>query len=189
MSAGRDRRVLGLGLTACLTILSLARGLPLIRAAYAEERSNAADLVQRLAGARRAIASRPELAARLQVERKRFDSLTTQVFSGTSHHSAAAAAASYVSRLARGARVELAAVQFALDSGAVDRSRHVILRMTGRSDIRGLTRWLAAVEAGDKRFRVASLAVRQPDLVGREGQPEVLDIQVTLRTVVLESDR
>lgn len=182
----RDRRVLIIGAMISAAAFALVRGRPPVAAWYAGQREAAIELRVRADRAIAAVRAAAHASDSLNAETEALDSMRPRLFSGGSANVVMAEVASYVARAARAASIEVGAVQVRPDTASVNGTRRIILTATAHGDIDGLMTLLSTLEAGPKFFRVASITVTQPDVVGAQPIAENLGIELTLVAMSLD---
>lgn len=176
----RERTVLLVGICVSAAIWGLGHGVPLYAKSRSEARANAEEALRRAETARSSAQSRSLVGDSLAARRLRGGLLMPRVFVGRSQVALASAVSTHVSRLAGESNLRVSSFQVSVDDQRARLSRIVRIHVTATGDVRGVVRFLAAVESAKKLMRIVSLAVTQPDVAGREGAPETLGLLVTL---------
>jgi len=188
----RDRRTLVVGATVLLPLILAGKVLP---AAFDWQRRRLQEATLVLAKAGEAHASRlsfPALRDTLIARRARLARLDSLLLGGASLYSAAAELASVVGALADSAAIKVGSLQLRTDSAAHVKIATVSVRLSGLSDVAGLTAFLRAVEGGARPLIVRELLVVPADPGAPDAKPEVLRIDAVvegLARVVTETKR
>jgi type II secretion system (T2SS) protein M len=181
----RDQRTLGAGVITIASLIVVARGIPAIRAWEADRLREAREAATQLAaarvGRRHLSALRDSLAAR----RARLASIDSTLFSGASTSAVASALASTLEDLSDHNAVKVTALQIRADSVARGGMTRVDVRLSGITDVVGLTGLLQAVEGGTMPLVIRELDVSQPEPTAADSRPEALRIDVLVSGVGL----
>jgi hypothetical protein len=181
----RDQRTLGAGVITIASLIVVARGIPAIRAWEADRLREAREAATQLAaarvGRRHLSALRDSLAAR----RARLASIDSTLFSGASTSAVASALASTLEDLSDHNAVKVTSLQIRADSVPRDRMTRVDVRLSGITDVVGLTGLLQAVEGGTMPLVIRELDVSQPEPTAADSRPEALRIDVLVSGVGL----
>jgi Type II secretion system (T2SS), protein M subtype b len=182
----RDRRTLALGAMGIGSLLLVTRGLPAWRAWVTETRAAAAEQRATAARAEAVVQGAQAMGDSLVARNRRFLALAPTLLAGRTVNAAGATLASLVSGAAAEAGVTLGAVQLrsrdAVPSSTFTRIR-VECDVTG--DIRGVSRFLLALERGPVRLAVRDLTVTQSDAVGAPDRAEVLHATMAIEGLAL----
>jgi hypothetical protein len=199
----RDRRTLILGAVCIGTLLLVSRGLPAWRGWVVESRAAAAEQCDEAARAEALARVFPAMRDSLAARNGRFLALAPRLLSGGSLNAASATLASLVSGAAADAGVTLGAVQLRTrgsplpaDTGrrgsvaghaGTPRPAFVRVLVEGdvSGDIRGITRFLLALEQGPVRLVVRDFTITQSDAVGAPDRAEVLHATVAVEGLAL----
>lgn len=179
MSA-RDKRVIVAGVTIVTVAAVLLRGVPAARSFHAAERDEAVGAAGQLTSIRRAVSSSTALADSLKKLNARWEVEQVRLFNAPTLNGVTAQIASYLSRTARSAAVEIGSLQVRPDTSHQPGFRRLSVAVRARGDVAGLMTLLSTLENGPRAFRVTSLSVSQPDVVGRPNTPESLAIELSL---------
>jgi hypothetical protein len=192
--SARDRRTAIIGVSVILATLVASRGVPSWRGWVREARAAAAEQVGAAARAASLVRGAGSLRDSLASRNARYLALAPTLLAGTSPAAAGATLASVVSGAAAESDVKLGAVQVhtvgrpaptargGAHAGAERAPAFWRIRAQGEmiGDIRGLTRFLVALEGGALRLKVRELTVTQTDPVGAADRPEVLRATVVV---------
>lgn len=187
--ATRDRRAVIAGIAVVALALITLRGVSVARSIHAGERGMAMAEVERLANARQVVATRSRLADSLERLNALWEAQRLRLFDAPTVNGVTAQIASYVSRVARNAPVEIRSLQVRADTLHRDGFRRMNVNASARGDIAGLMSLISTLENGSRRFRIASLTVSQPDVTGRASTAEALGIEISLTTLAIEPAR
>lgn len=176
-----DRRVLLVGILLVGAIASLRLVPSYVRAAHALRAR--ADLARVQVLEQRTLASQaPALSRAAAQVQGRLLAFAPAFVSGDTPPTASAALASHVSSVARSAGVALGTLDVRADSDTSDIGQ-VMLRGEATADVRALTTFLAALEAGAPVLDVRELSVSQPAPGGPDNQVEALHVGFTVRAL------
>ncbi|HSQ31483.1 MAG TPA: GspMb/PilO family protein [Gemmatimonadaceae bacterium] len=186
----RDQRTLGVGVVTIGLLMSVARGIPAIRAWEAdrlrEARETATQLASIRVGRRQLSALRDSLAAR----RARLASVDSTLLSGASTSAIAAALASSLEDQADRNAMKITALQIRADSVARGGMTRVDVRLSGITDVVGLAGLLQSVEGGAMPLVIRELDVSQPEPAAADNRAEALHIDVLVSGVgLVKGDR
>jgi hypothetical protein len=118
----------------------------------------------------------------------RFIALAPVVLDGSSVASGGATLASLVSGAAATANAKLGSVHVKVDTaarGARNTFAHISARADLTADVRGLSRFLLALERGPTRLAIRALSVTQPEPGGASDRPEMLRVEVVVEGLAL----
>ena len=151
----RDRRALSFGALAIAATLAGARGVPALREWSAASVLSAREVVGEAERARRGVMGADVLADTMRVRGERLVAVAPALLDGRSAATAGATLASLVSGAAAASDAKLGSVQVRADTAAHDSSaavRRAFTRVSVRAvltaDVRGLSRFLLALERG-----------------------------------------
>jgi Type II secretion system (T2SS), protein M subtype b len=194
--SARDRRTLTVGVVAIGSLLIVSRGVPAWRTWVRETRAGAVEHIGDAARAEGVVRALPAMRDSLAARNARYLALAPTLVAGGSLNAASATLASLVSTAATASGVTLGAVQMRTkdaprrDSVA---ARAAFTRVRVESDvtgdIRGIARFLAALEGGPVRLVVRDLTITQSDAVGAPDRPEVLRATVAVEGLALSRPR
>lgn len=187
--SARDRRAIVTGLGIVVVSLLLVRGIPAARALYADQRLGAIEARRHQTSVRRAVASRTVLADSLARVTQEWETQRRRLFDAPTLNALTAQVAGYVSRVGRGIPVDIRSIQVRPDTISRGGFRRVTVSASARTDIRGLMTLIGTLEQGGRLFRIISLTVNQPDVIGRPDAAEVLNIEMTLQALSIERSR
>ncbi|MGH7644015.1 MAG: type II secretion system protein GspM [Gemmatimonadales bacterium] len=173
----RDRKALLLGGAVVLGAVLLLRVIPWGVRSVLALRARTLERVETLARARDALATAPALRDSLTHALGAVVALAPRLVDGRTAAEASASLSALVSMAARRHQVRLVRLDPVPDSAA-GAFRRVAVHAELEGDVRGLTRFLRAVETGDPLLTLPMLAVLAPDPLGRSPGPEMLRAEV-----------
>ncbi len=132
--------------------------------------------MQQAQSTRTGIRTLPEVRDSLRAREIRLASFDSVILSGASAAAAAADLAATLEEMADAAPIKVASMQLRADSAAPGSLTTVAVRVTGTTDVAGLSAFLRAVEGGEAPLRVRELAVTQPDPAAPPNRVESLRI-------------
>jgi len=176
----RDRRVLVIGGAIIAALFAVSRGFPAWRGWVTKQQSSAAEMTAEMARLDAAISMQRALKDSLRSRRSRLTELRAALLHGDSPASSAASLASLVSSAASDAEVRLGAVQVRADSAGKTPLTRVAVRADATGDIRGVTRFLAALEGGTALLSVRELSVSSPAPGAPDSQAEALRVEIVV---------
>jgi hypothetical protein len=185
LSVGRrERRMLIVGTLACGAIAATGRGIPLWRAWSAMRLSEAADAERQLKVASDAVQN-----AQVIEEEARHTSTLAQADDSTLIHGVTPAAAGAALVVLLGVRADsnhfgITSASVRADTGFAHGFARARVRLSATADVRGLTRFLASVEARAPLIAVRELTISQSDPAAANDHPEMLRIELTLEALV-----
>lgn len=192
MLSRRDRRALLAAASVIPTLLVLGRGVPAALRWNRTMRAHTVAATAALARARTRIGMRHALLDSLRARETRLIPLMVTLLPGQEPGSAGATLAGLVAKAAQTAGVRLTAVQplaaASSDSAAGAPFASVAVRAQATGDIRGLVRWLGALEGGPTDLAIRAFVVTQPDPAGRPGGMETLDLTLTIEGLMRVTD-
>lgn len=181
----RDRRTLMLGVGVILALVTLARGVPAVRA-WRVERTEHARLVDAALARTTALLARRRVVAESLVARKaRLTAAAPGLIPGTSPASAAATLAGIVSGAAALTNVRIASVQVLADTTGARELPVVRVRVDAVGDVAGISRMLATLEGGPTLIRVRALALSQAEPAAPPEQVEALHARLVAEGLAL----
>lgn len=181
----RDRRLLMIGGSVIGTLITVARGLPALRAWEQRQVSAAATLAADLAAIREGRRALPMLRDSLAARRVRLAQLDSTLLAGQSPATAAAALTEAVEELAAASRVKVGSLQIHTDSAPPGAITHVRVGLVGVTDVTGLAAFLRAVEGAETPLVVRELVVAQPDPLAPSSKPETLRVEVSIEGIAI----
>lgn len=179
----RDRRALALGSVTMLSLVAVGRGLPLVRAWTASERTRAAVAVATLARAERLVTDDPAVRRALARRAASSGAADSMLLRAETRAGAGAALAERVADAAARGGVVLGTVTPTTDSTRETGITRVRVRASLTGDITELTGFLAALEGGSPRAVVRALSITQPDPGAPDTQMEVLQVELTVEAL------
>jgi hypothetical protein len=185
--AARDRRVLVLGAGAIAVMIAGVRGVPALRAWSTASVASAREVVSEADKAERSVRGGEGLRDSMRVRGARFLALAPALLDGSSSAAASATLASLISGAAATADAKLGAVHVRLDTARVSRSAfaRVSARADLTADVRGLSRFLLALERGPTLLAIRELSVTQPEPGAGSDRPEMLRVDVVVEGLAL----
>jgi hypothetical protein len=195
MSA-RDRRALSLGALVIAATIAGARGVPALREWSATSVASAREVVGEAERARRGLLGADALADTMRARSERLVALAPALLDGKSAATAGATLASLVSGAAAASDAKLGSVQVRADTAVRDSSAaarraftRVAVRASLTADVRGLSRFLLALERGLTLLSIDELSVTQPE-PGADGmRPEMLQVEIVVAGLALTTRR
>jgi hypothetical protein len=137
--------------------------------------------------AERSVASREALRDSMRVRAARFLALAPALLDGSSTAAASATLASLISGAAATADAKLGAVHARVDTSR--RAGSTFARVSARADltadVRGLSRFLLALERGPTLLAIRELSVTQPEPGAGADRPEMLRVELVVDGLAL----
>ncbi len=198
--APRDRRVLALGAAVITAVVVLGRGVPAWVRWARDTHANAAELTAEAARADADLAAWPLIRDSLRARNTRYLALAPVLISGTTPAAASANLAALISAAAARTEVTLGALELSIDTTGMARrspshsaSRdsmpsafaRVLVRGDAAGDVRGLVRFIAALEQGPTLLSVEQMSVSQPDPAAPPERMETLHAQFVVAGLAL----
>jgi hypothetical protein len=193
--SSRDRRALSLGTLVIAATIAGARGVPALREWSETSVASAREVVGEAERARRSAMGAGALADTMQVRSERFIALAPALLDGKSAATAGATLASIVSGAAAASDAKLGSVQLRADSvpdssAAARRTfTRVAVRASLTADVRGLSRFLLALERGLTLLSIDELSVTQPEPGADGTRPEMLQVEIIVAGLALTGRR
>jgi len=181
----RERRALVAGCIAIGGVLLLGRGLPALRHWSRETVESAAQVEEEARQSRSMIQSFPSVAESLAARRSRFLALAPMLLDGSSVNAAGAALAGLVSHAGTNAHASLGPMDVSVDTTTGRTFARISIHGSLTADVRSLTGFLSAVEAGPLLLRVSELRVAAADPVSPPERPEILHVSFVLEGLAL----
>ncbi len=179
-----DRRALRVGALVIVVAVVGGRLAPwwwrVTESAVAEARAARQDL----ADARALVSAEPLLMDSLAVRRARLLRFMSGVLLTPRPAAAASQLGAIVTRYGRESGILVSSLSVEADTLVPAGFGRPVVRLEGRGDVRGLTRFLASVENGPARLTVRELTVTQPDPVGA-GRPEDLRLALVIEGIAV----
>jgi hypothetical protein len=185
----RDRRALLVGGLSVPGLLFGARGLPALHRWQSEARSSAVELSAELARAGRELEMLPAALDTLEARNQRFVLLAPALLPGDSPAAAGGALASWIASTASQAGADIGAVYMEVDTGGTGVFTRVSVNADLTGDITGVTRFLAALEAGPMLLAFRELSIDQPDAALPDDRMEALRVRLVLEGLALSPKR
>jgi len=174
----RDRRTLTVGLGVVLSLITIARGVPALRAWEGDRRAEAQAAAEQLAALRSGVGTLPALRDSVRARHARLAALNSSLLSGASPSAIAANLASALEDLADDNALKVTAMQLHADSVATAGLARVDVRISGITDITGLAGFLHAVEGTTTPLVVRDLSVSQPEPTASDAKAEALRVDM-----------
>jgi hypothetical protein len=174
----RDRRTLTVGLGVVLSLITIARGVPALRAWEGDRRAEAQAAAEQLAALRSGVGTLPALRDSVRARQARLAALNSSLLSGASPSAIAANLASALEDLADDNALKVTAMQLHADSVATAGLARVDVRISGITDITGLAGFLHAVEGNTTPLVVRDLSVTQPEPTASDAKAEALRVDM-----------
>ena len=171
--AGVDRRLAAVA----VVLVPLA-----ISSAMARHRAGPAWARDSIPKALAIAAAAPEIRDSLAVRQQTLRTTGLAGFAG-GDNAAMAAFAAYVARVTNASAVELRGLRVSADSAGASGIRRLRLDATAAGDIRGLVQVVRVLESGDRLVRIRSISVAQPNVAAAGGEPETLNIQLSIEAL------
>ena len=192
----RDRRALSLGALAIIGTLAVARGVPALRHWSATSVASAREVVAEDQRAQLSVSGARTLEDTMTARSERFVALAPALLDGKSAATAGATLASIVSGAAAASDAKLGSVQLRADTATRDSSgaaRRAFTRVTVRAsltaDVRGLSRFLLALERGLTLLSIDELSITQPEPGADGTRPEMLQVEIAVAGLALTGRR
>jgi hypothetical protein len=173
----RDRKALLLGAAVVLGAVLLLRVIPWGVRSVLALRTRTLERVETLTRAQDVLAAAPALRDSLTRALGAVVALAPRLVDGRTAAEASASLSALVSMAASRHQVRLVRLDPLPDSAA-GVFRRVAVHAELEGDVRGLTRFLRAIETGDPLLTIPTLAVLAPDPLGRVPGPEALRAEV-----------
>ena len=193
---GRDRRALSLGALVIAATIAGARGVPALREWSETSVASAREVVGEAERAQRGVLGANALADTMRVRSERFVALAPAVLDGKSAATAGATLASLVSGAAAASDAKLGSVQVRADTAVRDSSAaarrtfsRVAVRASLTADVRGLSRFLLALERGLTLLSIDEISVTQPEPGADGTRAEMLQIEIVVAGLALTGRR
>lgn len=185
--ATRDQRVLVLGASAIAVMIAGVRGVPALQRWSAASVASAREVVSEADNAERSVRGGEALGDSMRARGARFLALAPALLDGSSTAAASATLASLISGAAATADAKLGAVHVRLDTAGGGRSTfaRVSARADLTADVRGLSRFLLALERGPTLLAIRELSVTQPEPGASSDRPEQLRIELVIDGLAL----
>jgi len=185
----RDRRALGFGGSAIAALIVVMCGVPPVRAWSASSVASAREVVAEAERGEQSVSAGGALRDSMRVRGARFVALAPMLLDGSSAATAAATLASLISGAAATADAKLGAVHVRLDTGRRADVGSTFARASARADvtadIRGLSRFLRALERGPTLLAIRELSVTQPEPAATADRPEMLRVELVIDGLAL----
>lgn len=183
----RDRRVLTLGASVIAVMIAALRGVPALQRWSAASVASAREVVAEADNAERSVRGGEALRDSMRVRGARFVALAPRLLDGSTTAAASATLASLIAGAAATADAKLGAVHVRLDTARGVRSTfaRVSARADLTADVRGLSRFLFALERGPTLLAIRELAVTQPEPGASSDRPEQLRIELVVEGLAL----
>lgn len=188
----RDRRALTLGVLLMVATIAGVRGVPAIRQWSDTAVASAREVVAEAERARRGVLGANLLADTMHVRSERFVALAPALLDGTNAATAGATLASIVSGAAAASDAKLGSVQVRTDTAARDSSggtprafTRVAVRASLTSDVRGLARFVLALERALTLLSIDELSIAQTEPAADGTRPEILHVEIAVAGLAL----
>jgi len=186
----RDRRTLTVGFGVVLSLVTVARGVPALRAWESDRRAEARSATEQLAALRTGVGTLPALRDSVRARQARLAALDSTLLSGASPSAIAADLASALEDLADDNALKVTAMQLHADSVATGGLARVDVRISGITDITGLAGFLHAVEGNTTPLVVRDLSVSQPEPTANDAKAEALRVDMLVAGIgAIKSDK
>lgn len=194
--ASRDRRALSLGAFVIVSTLAVVRGVPALREWSETSVVSAREVVAEAERAQRAAMGAAALGDTMRARSERLIALAPGLLDAKSVASAGATLASIVSGAAAASDAKLGSMQLRTDTAALDSSMavrraftRVAVRASLTADVRGLSRFLLALERGLTLLSIEELSVTQPEPGADATRPEILQVEIVVAGLALTGRR
>ena len=181
----RDKRVLAIGASVCLTLVVAARGVPALRGWTRDARASAAQLAAEMANAQRSLVRAKETHDSLKARGARYFALGPRLLDGKTAAGGGGALASLVSDAAAEANLRLGSIQVRQDSAGASAFTLVAVRADLTGDIGGIAAMLATLERGPALLAVRELSITQPEPAAGDDRPEALRVALLVEGIML----
>ena len=189
LAASRDQRVLVAGIVVIVTLLAVARGIPMVRQWQSDSRESADALIQEEARMRLTIARAPLTRDSLAARQRRFIALAPLLLRGETPAMGSAVLASLVSTAATAASVRLGPLQVHSDTAARGVFSRIGVRAEVTGDVRGVGAFLSILERGPTLVAVRELTISQLEPAAAPDRAEVLHVTVGAEALMLTPRR
>jgi hypothetical protein len=187
---------LSLGALVIAATLAGARGVPALREWSETSVASAREVVGEAERAQRGVMGAKALADTMRARSERFVALAPALLDGKSAATAGATLASLVSGAAAASDAKLGSVQVRADTAVRDSSAEgrrtftrVAVRASLTADIRGLSRFLLALERGLTLLSIDEISVTQPEPGADGTRPEMLHVEIVVAGLALTARR
>jgi type II secretion system (T2SS) protein M len=180
----RDRRTLAIGIVVCGSIVGAGRGVPLLRAWETTRLAAAVEAERRLAVASTAAGMAASIEGGADRARHQATAASSALISGATPAAAAATLAVFLSGRADSTGVTLTSESVKADTGFTYGFARARVRLAASADVRGLTRFLARIEASAHVLAVREMTVSQTDPGAADDRPESLRIELVVEALV-----
>src|SRR5262249_44854739 len=150
------------GITTVGSLILVSRGLPALREWQRTQLPDASDVIGRASSARAKVLALPSLRDSLARRQRDLAALDSAIRSEPSSCAALADFAAMLDDMAATAGVKIAALQLQADSAPRSAIARVGVRMTGTTDVAGLSELLRLADTTDTLLIVRELSVSQP---------------------------
>lgn len=188
----RDRRALSVGTLVIGAALAGARGVPALRGWSETSVASAREVVTEAERAHRGAVRAGVLADTIHVRSERFIALAPALLDGESAATAGATLASIVSGAAAASDARLGSVQLRTDTATRDSSAgasraftRIAVRASLTADVRGLSRFLLALERGLTLLAIDELSITQTEPAADGTRPEILHVEIVVAGLAL----
>jgi hypothetical protein len=179
----RDRRTLIVGVVTVGALGGIARGIPAARAWNAEQVADAQTSAEQVESVRVGITSRLVVRDRLIARRARLTAVDSVMLSGDSPSAVTAILASLLEDIADDNSLKVGTLQLRGDTVATDGLLRAAVRLTGITDVTGLSGFLRDVEGGSTPLVVRDLTVSQPEPAGPDSKAEALRVDLLIEGI------
>src|SRR5215211_2950642 len=179
----RDRRTLVVGSCTVLSLITVAKGLPALRAWETQRAGEAEAAAEQLTSLREGLRVLPALYDSLRVRRLRLAALDSVLVFGESPSAVSARLAAKLEELADDNSIMVTALQLRSDSVVTNGLARIEVRVAGVTDITGLGGFLRAVEGNVTPLVVRDLSVSQQEPTAADSKPEALRIDLLIASV------
>jgi hypothetical protein len=185
----RERRVVFVGVVITAAGLLFGRMLPAWSAWVGAERSDAERLSSDLQRTRARIQNLSVARDTLMARNGRYLALAPSITPGRTAGAAGASLASLVSGMAATAGLRMGALQIRSDTSGTRSEmsvfRTIAVRGDAQGDVRGVARFLAAIEGSATALAIRHLSISQPEPAAPPDRPEGLRIEFVIEGLAL----
>ena len=182
MIGASDRRTLARGIIICVVIAIGGRGTPVWRSWREDVRNRGAASAERLARAQAILAERAQLRWSHDAASQQVAAADSLMLDGVSAADGAAQLATIVAEIADSAGVRVTALQIRADTSRREQLSRASVRITGTTDIGGLTSMLDNIETGAPLMIVREISV-QGEPLATSDRPEQLRIDMVVEAL------
>jgi len=181
--SSRDRRTAIAGITTVGSLMLVSRGLPALREWERTQLADAGDVIGRVSSTRIKLRALPSLRDSLARRQHDLAALDSAIFTEASSAAGVAGLAAKLDDMASNAGVKIATLQLRADSAPQRAIARIGVRMTGTTDVAGLSELLRLADTTDTLLVVRELSVSQAEPAAPQTRPEALRIELLVEAM------